>query len=121
MAVAAVLLASLLGLREGVRGGGSARDPVERPRRDQRDYRVLPRKMFLLATLPSLVSVGDRHRGAFIVLATTLWMAPKIASILGKTGMNVITRIMGLVIFSIAVEFIAKGLAELFPSLGHPV
>jgi len=49
-----------------------------------------------------------------------LWMAPRIASMLGKTGMNVITRIMGLVIFSIAVEFIAKGLTELFPALGQP-
>ena len=57
---------------------------------------------------------------ALIVLAT-LWTAPKIAALLGKTGMNVITRIMGLVIFAIAVEFIAKGLAELFPVLGHPV
>ncbi len=51
----------------------------------------------------------------------TLWIAPKIASMLGKTGMNVISRIMGLVIFSMAVEFIAKGLTELFPILGHPV
>jgi multiple antibiotic resistance protein len=57
---------------------------------------------------------------AFIVLVT-LWMAPKIASMLGKTGMNVITRIMGLVIFAIAVEFIAKGLTELFPILAHQV
>jgi len=57
---------------------------------------------------------------AFIVLVT-LWTAPKIASLLGKTGMNVITRIMGLIIFAIAVEFIAKGLAELFPILGHSV
>jgi len=56
---------------------------------------------------------------ALIVLAT-LWTAPKIASLLGKTGMNVVTRIMGLVIFAIAVEFIAEGLAELFPVLGHP-
>jgi multiple antibiotic resistance protein len=57
---------------------------------------------------------------AFTVLLV-LWTAPRIASMLGKTGMNVITRIMGLIIFSIAVEFIAKGLTELFPALGRPV
>lgn len=46
-----------------------------------------------------------------------LRMAPRIASLSGKTGMNVITRVMGLIISSIAVEFIAKGLTELFPAL----
>jgi multiple antibiotic resistance protein len=56
-----------------------------------------------------------------LIVLATLWMAPKIASMLGKTGMNVITRIMGLIIFSIAVEFIAKGLTELFPILGRSV
>ena len=69
-------------------------------------------KHYLLVTL----AIGTV---AFTVLVT-LRMAPKIASMLGKTGLNVITRIMGLVIFSIAVEFIAKGLADLFPILGTP-
>jgi multiple antibiotic resistance protein len=76
--------------------------------------------------MPPATEPAPRERGparilrGLIVLAT-LWTAPKIASMLGKTGMNVITRIMGLVIFAIAVEFIARGLAELFPSLGHAV
>ncbi|WP_235282203.1 MarC family protein [Methyloterricola oryzae] len=55
-----------------------------------------------------------------VAVLAALWMAPMIASKLGKTGVNVITRVMGLITFSIAVECIAKGLTELFPALGKP-
>lgn len=48
-----------------------------------------------------------------------LMMAEKIAYLLGRTGMNVITRVFGLIILSIAVEFITKGLAAVFPILGQ--
>lgn len=53
---------------------------------------------------------------ALIVLIAML-AAPKIAEVLGRTGINVVTRIMGLLLTSIAVEFIAKGLSALFPVL----
>ncbi len=49
-----------------------------------------------------------------------LLMAEKIADLLGRTGINVITRVFGLIILSIAVEFITKGLAAIFPILGQP-
>ena len=59
---------------------------------------------------------------ATIALAVLLCllMAEKIADLLGRTGMNVITRVFGLIILSIAVEFITKGLAAVFPMLGQP-
>ncbi len=57
---------------------------------------------------------------AMTVLAA-LSTAPKISDILGQTGMNVITRVMGLVLASIAIEFIAKGLVVLFPVLGATI
>jgi len=44
-------------------------------------------------------------------------VAPKIAGFMGQTGLNVITRVMGLMLAAIAVEFIAKGLSALFPVL----
>lgn len=62
-----------------------------------------------------------------VVLTVTLTVlaalsaAPKISDILGKTGMNVITRVMGLILASIAIEFIAKGLLALFPVLGATI
>jgi multiple antibiotic resistance protein len=48
-----------------------------------------------------------------------LLMAEKIADLLGKTGMNVVTRVFGLIILSLAVEFITKGLTAVFPILGQ--
>jgi multiple antibiotic resistance protein len=59
----------------------------------------------------------------FIVLMITMvtWAALHAASpvgrILGKTGINIATRLMGLLLASIAVEFIAAGLAQLLPGL----
>ncbi len=44
-------------------------------------------------------------------------LAPHIASALGKTGINIVTRIMGLVMSAIGIEFIASGLKQLFPRL----
>lgn len=55
---------------------------------------------------------------SFTVLVTLL-LAPRIVAIMGQTGMNVITRVMGLLLTSIAVEFFAGGLMELFPILSH--
>ena len=43
--------------------------------------------------------------------------APYLARMLGKTGINIITRIMGLIMAAIGVEFIANGLKQLFPVL----
>ncbi len=51
------------------------------------------------------------------VVLTALLLAPRIADLMGRTGMNVVTRVMGLIISSIAIEFIAKGLSALFPAL----
>jgi len=44
-------------------------------------------------------------------------LAPFIASKLGRTGINVVTRIMGLIMAAIGIEFIANGLKELLPGL----
>lgn len=46
-----------------------------------------------------------------------LLLAPRIVAIMGQTGMNLVTRVMGLLLSSIAVEFIAGGMTELFPLL----
>ena len=40
-----------------------------------------------------------------------------ISNLIGKTGINIVTRIMGLIIAAIAVEFIANGLKQMFPLL----
>ena len=52
------------------------------------------------------------------ITAFSFRMAPSIARLLGKTGINVVTRIMGLIMAAVGVEFIANGLKQLFPLLG---
>ena len=55
------------------------------------------------------------------IIALLVWAtfaaATRISDRLGKTGMNIITRVMGLIIAAIAVEYIYRGLIELFPKL----
>lgn len=56
-----------------------------------------------------------------VLLAGLTWiilrLAPGLAKMLGKTGINVVTRIMGLIMTAVGVEFIANGLKQLFPVL----
>ncbi|HET7588362.1 MAG TPA: YchE family NAAT transporter [Gammaproteobacteria bacterium] len=55
------------------------------------------------------------------IIALIIWLsfraAPLLVRALGKTGINVVTRIMGLITAAIGVEFIAAGLRALFPVL----
>ncbi len=55
------------------------------------------------------------------IIAITVWVtfsaATRISRRLGTTGMNIITRVMGLIIAAIGVEYIYHGMIELFPKL----
>ena len=59
--------------------------------------------------------------GVVIALATALCfaMAAPIARVMGKTGINVMTRLMGLILAALAVEVMADGLHKLFPVLAQ--
>ncbi len=48
---------------------------------------------------------------------TALAMAPQISRAISQTGMNVFTRIMGLLLAAVAVEFVINGLKAAFPGL----
>ncbi|MFZ5774153.1 MAG: YchE family NAAT transporter [Thermodesulfobacteriota bacterium] len=62
-----------------------------------------------------LTSAGIGLIGLTIFLS--LLAAPHIAARLGRTGINIVTRIMGLILAAIAVEFITLGIKGLFPEL----
>lgn len=51
------------------------------------------------------------------IIWLTLRVSNGIALQLGSIGINVVTRLMGLILAAMAVEFIAHGLAGLFPKL----
>ena len=84
------------------------------------------------ATMSTVVIYADKAHGivqllslvgygVVIGLATALCfsLAQPIARVLGKTGINIMTRLMGLILTALAVELIAEGLHKLFPILAH--
>ncbi len=84
------------------------------------------------ATMSTVVIYADKARdfyeiatlvgyGVVIGLATALCflLANPIARVLGKTGINVMTRLMGLILAALAVEVMADGLGKLFPILAR--
>lgn len=52
-----------------------------------------------------------------LLIWITLRLSTRIARRLGTIGINIVTRLMGLILAAMAVEFIAHGLAGLFPKL----
>lgn len=52
---------------------------------------------------------------AFLVLRS----AGYFARLLGQTGINVISRIMGLILAAISIQFVLEGVTEAFPALTH--
>ena len=82
------------------------------------------------ATMSTVVIYADRAEnllqlaalvgyGLVVALATALAfsLAQPIAKVLGKTGINVMTRIFGLILAALAVEVMSDGLIKLFPVL----
>ena len=61
--------------------------------------------------------------GYGIVIGLATWLAlsaaGRIGKFMGQTGINVMTRLMGLILAAIAVEVMSDGLVKLFPVLMH--
>ncbi len=103
----------------------------------QASIAVVPLTIPLLtgpATMSTVVIYADKAKtllqlstlvgyGLVIGLATALCfaLAQPIARVLGKTGINVMTRLMGLILAALAVEVMADGLHTLFPVLGRRI
>jgi len=58
---------------------------------------------------------------AGLLVAASVWialsLADPISKLLGKTGINIVIRLFGLILSAVAVEFIAGGLGQLLPGL----
>lgn len=94
---------------------------------------VVPLAMPLMAgpgAISSTIVYGSRYPAmmdtagiilTILVFSVASWLlfrsAPYIVRLLGQTGINVITRIMGLILGALGIEFITNGLRSLFPGL----
>lgn len=95
---------------------------------------IVPLSTPLLAG-PGAIStvILDAHKGSgsghysvmvlvLVALSLTVWLtflvAPWVSRRLGRIGSNIVTRLMGLLLAAIAVEFMAGGIRGLFPALG---
>ena len=84
------------------------------------------------ATISTVVIYAERAQNAWqvsllvvygvvigLITAVCFALANPIARVLGKTGINVMTRLMGLILAALAVEVMADGLGKMFPALGR--
>jgi multiple antibiotic resistance protein len=113
---------------------GIRQTPDEAEEASEKDaVAVVPLGIPLLAG-PGAIStmiIAAHHSGGFFgpfrllmpaaLIGIAVWAifaaATRISARLGKTGMNIITRVMGLIIAAIGVEYIYRGMIELFPKL----
>ena len=116
------------------RESGIRQTPDEAAEAAERDaVAVVPLGIPLLAG-PGAIStmiIATHHSQGFVhhllllipaaIIAAAVWSifaaATRISERLGTTGMNIITRVMGLIIAAIGVEYIYRGMIELFPKL----
>lgn len=61
--------------------------------------------------------------GYGLIIGVATWLslstAGRVGRFMGQTGINVMTRLMGLILAAIAVEVMSDGLLKLFPALGR--
>lgn len=82
------------------------------------------------ATISTIVIYAEKTRhlwqlavlvGYGVVIAAVTYLvfsaSGRIAKVLGRTGINIMTRLMGLILAAMAVELLADGLVKLFPVL----
>jgi len=100
---------------------------------DKSGIAIVPLAIPLLAGPGSISTViiqmhrpGAEYHGLLVILCIALvclilWvvlrLANRIGKVLGQTGLNIINRLFGLVLASIAIEIMANGLKQLFPVL----
>jgi multiple antibiotic resistance protein len=83
------------------------------------------------ATMSTMIIYAQRTRhwwelavlvGYGVAVGAAVYLAfaasGRITRLLGRTGIDIMTRLMGLILAAVAVEIMADGLVELFPVLG---
>lgn len=100
---------------------------------DSASVAVVPLALPLLAgpgAISTTILFSNRAEGATgmaalflicLLISLSIWLvlhlAPQIGKRMSRTGMNITTRVMGLILASMAIEFIVGGLRNLLPGL----
>ncbi|MEW6517660.1 MAG: MarC family protein [candidate division FCPU426 bacterium] len=100
------------------------------------DFAVVPLGIPLLAgpgAISSMIIFTHRYEGfghtsvllvvslaVALLTGLTLLLAHPIGKLLGRNGLNITIRLMGLILSAAAVQFMANGLLRLFPGLATP-
>ena len=69
------------------------------------------------ASLQNKVTLGFSIAAVALIALVSLYLAEPIGKALGVTGLNITTRIMGMILAAIGVQMIATGLLVLLPGL----
>lgn len=128
-----LLLMSALSMMQAQAAEAKITDPDLQVDDSHPSVAVVPLTIPLLtgpATMSTVVIYADQAHGVWATLLLLVYgaviagltyfcmnMAHPISHTLGKTGINIMTRLMGLVLAALAVEVMASGLTQLFPAL----
>jgi multiple antibiotic resistance protein len=127
-----ILLISI-SMMHGKQGGTRQTAEEAQNLADREVIAIVPLSVPLLAgpgAISNMILSAQQHPGFLghlslvipvVVISGCIWLILKLADTitqqLGTIGINIITRLMGIILAAMAVEFIAHGLTGLFPQL----
>lgn len=130
-----ILLSLALSMLGGEPGSTKQRSEEAEDALASQNIGVVPLAIPLLSgpgTMSSMIVYANAdpswtHRGILVLLSigvgVAVWCAlhgaTPLRRLLGRTGLNVVTRVMGIIVAAVAVEFITTGLLGLLPGLGR--
>lgn len=106
---------------------------AQRKSNNMKEIAVVPLAIPLIAgpgAISTIIIFSQKHAGFFhlvmmtgiiVLIGLYIWFALRMSTViskkLGVTGINIISRVMGLILASISIEFITSGLLVVFPAL----
>jgi multiple antibiotic resistance protein len=110
----------------GQRGGLQSPEPKEKPATDQ-DIAVFPLAMPLLSgpgtiatillltsqaggSFQKLIAIGIAIAVVFLVTFITLYLGARVIRLVGEGGVDIATRVMGIVLAALAVQYVLNGI-----------
>ena len=116
-------------------GGARQSEEEEAEGLEKADISLTPLAVPLLAgpaTITSVVLAFGQAKhvldyatvcAAVVLVCAASWItlrgAARLSALLGTTGIKVVSRMMGLILAAMAIQFVAEGLIDLFPILVH--